>query len=412
MILIVCFKTKAREKEKITVAGIGVKCNFIYLYLMVILATFVKNKIIMCEIKRHPSFKDPTGEKYNRFTIAEFLHYKVCGGKKEKVIRAICDCGNERIVEYRDLKRNRRKSCGCINEENKIKVNTGDIYGLWTVLSETDSYVSPKGEKERAFLCKCVCGKEKPVNLSSLRQGISKSCGCQGRVKEELPPIEPKDENIFKNFTKGTSWKFKEQILTRKKNGSESVKVIYECKCGNIEEKSYLNKDIKLPLKCSYCYQSLKYTEENFPGIERLKRILSNMKARCRNPNTKDYYLYGAKGIDVCKEWDSLKNFYNWSLDNNYKEDLTINRKDPDKGYNPENCEWVSKHYNSINNSKSKLSYEDAEFIRDNKDNYNIEYFCERYSVSKYTIKHVLNFKTWRKPKEFFDEVSVLNGDL
>ena len=49
------------------------------------------------------------------------------------------------------------------------------------------------------------------------------------------------------------------------------------------------------------------------------------MKQRCYNPNEKSYKWYGAKGIKICDEWiNSPKSFEEWSLQNGYNDNLTI----------------------------------------------------------------------------------------
>lgn len=50
----------------------------------------------------------------------------------------------------------------------------GKIFGDWTVLSLIDLDKT----KERKYLCRCSCGKEKPVFYKSLKSGDSKGCGC------------------------------------------------------------------------------------------------------------------------------------------------------------------------------------------------------------------------------------------
>ena len=53
------------------------------------------------------------------------------------------------------------------------------------------------------------------------------------------------------------------------------------------------------------------------------------MKQRCYNKNNKDFVKYGSRGIKICDEWlNDFMSFYNWSMENSYKEDLTIDRID------------------------------------------------------------------------------------
>lgn len=83
-----------------------------------------------------------------------------------------------------------------------------------------------------------------------------------------------------------------------------------------------------------------------------------NMKTRCYNKN---YYLfrhYGGKGITICDEWlghDGFINFRNWSYENGYADNLSIDRIDNSKGYSPYNCRWVSMKAQQNNRTNNRM---------------------------------------------------------
>ncbi|AHJ87246.1 hypothetical protein BCP8-2_208 [Bacillus phage BCP8-2] len=87
----------------------------------------------------------------------------------------------------------------------------------------------------------------------------------------------------------------------------------------------------------------------------RLYNIYRNMKQRCHNPKNTNFDKYGGKGIEVCQEWrDSPSDFISWALRNGYTDELTIDRVDATKGYEPSNCRWITLSENSAIPNKGR----------------------------------------------------------
>jgi len=78
-----------------------------------------------------------------------------------------------------------------------------------------------------------------------------------------------------------------------------------------------------------------------------------NMRARCHNPKHLAYPNYGARGIRVCKRWDSFENF---------QEDMgerptgkSLDRINNTKGYSKSNCRWATIKEQSRNKRNNRV---------------------------------------------------------
>jgi len=107
----------------------------------------------------------------------------------------------------------------------------------------------------------------------------------------------------------------------------------------------------------------------------RLYTIWSRMIGRCENPKDAAYNRYGGRGINVCHEWrNSFEAFRNWALTNGYAQDLTIDRKNNNGHYEPNNCRWAT--YTEQN--------------RNRRDNKSIVYMGERLLIPELAERHGL----------------------
>lgn len=86
----------------------------------------------------------------------------------------------------------------------------------------------------------------------------------------------------------------------------------------------------------------------------RIYAIWKSMRERCNNPNTNRSKIYHDNGIRVCHEWDDFIKFRQWSLDNGYADNLTIDRIDSKGNYEPSNCRWVTQKVQQNNRSNNR----------------------------------------------------------
>lgn len=70
-------------------------------------------------------------------------------------------------------------------------------------------------------------------------------------------------------------------------------------------------------------------------------RTWAQMRNRCNNRNNKNYKHYGARGITVCKEWDSFPKFLE-DMGPRPGPGYSIERQDNDLGYCKDNCVWAT----------------------------------------------------------------------
>lgn len=110
-----------------------------------------------------------------------------------------------------------------------------------------------------------------------------------------------------------------------------------------------------------------------------------NMKGRCLRNSHPKYKNYGARGITICAEWMDVKKFAEWSINNGWKEGLTLDRINNDGNYEPSNCRWVSVSENSRKKSTTKIDMITAQEIRSriNEDWYDLakEYNCTHGNI-------------------------------
>lgn len=200
-----------------------------------------------------------------------------------------------------------------------------------------------KTEKKGSYwLCVCDCGNQKLVKVSKLRSGHTQSCGCLQRERTHNACYKDLTGQCFGRLT---------VIGPALPSASGRTRFQCKCVCGKIVNVEGGNLVSGATKSCGCIRREITRKLKLSHGMvgTRIYRCWMNMRSRCLNPKNKEFSNYGGRGISICKEWNDFSAFYNWATLNGYRDDLTIDRIDVDKGYCPQNCRWANRYTQSRN---------------------------------------------------------------
>jgi len=150
-----------------------------------------------------------------------------------------------------------------------------------------------------------------------------------------------------------------------------------------------------------------KFTKHGMSNT-RIYRIWRKIKERCNDEKSKNYKNYGQRGITICDDWccdKGFENFYKWSMENGYADELSIDRIDNYKGYSPDNCRWVSQLAQQ-NNRRNNIKYlYNGEMLT-------IPEISRRTNINKLTLYCRLNYYGYSLEKALSKEVKRRKKNL
>jgi hypothetical protein len=83
--------------------------------------------------------------------------------------------------------------------------------------------------------------------------------------------------------------------------------------------------------------------------------------------------------VNICDEWLTFINFYNWSIQNGWQKNLTIDRIESKGNYEPNNCRWVTMEIQLRNTKRNK-------YYEYNNETLVIQDICEKYNINRNTF--------------------------
>lgn len=209
------------------------------------------------------------------------------------------------------------------------------------------------------------------------------------------PPTIPYDEM--------KKMKFGNLVPIEKIKKNDKIFWLCQCDCGNkkiVDGRHLLSKHTR-SCGCLQKESVSKISKTHGLSNTRLHSIWQSMKSRCSCKGG-SYKNYGGRGIFVCEEWkNSFENFYNWAINNGYKNNLYLERKNNDGNYCPENCCWIT--YKEQQRNKRNNHY-----LTYNGETKPMSEWAEILNINYGTLSYRINIAKWDVVKAFETPVKIV----
>ena len=112
----------------------------------------------------------------------------------------------------------------------------------------------------------------------------------------------------------------------------------------------------------------------------------SDMRARCAKPTHVAYDRYGGRGIAVCEAWQTFENF--WADMGPRPDGLSLDRRDNDGPYSPDNCRWATRQEQNSNRRN-------CIYVEDVGERITLREYCRRHGLTYRPIVKRVQDRNW-----------------
>jgi hypothetical protein len=142
---------------------------------------------------------------------------------------------------------------------------------------------------------------------------------------------------------------------TERRTPQGNVIWLCQCDCGNIHyvSKGSLVQGVTGVRSCGCLYADTHRNDPNAQSKTPEYQAWVKMRFRCRNPKAREYSYYGGRGISICERWNHFSNFLA-DMGPRPSPEHSIDRKDNDGNYGPDNCRWATRSEQQQNQRRQK----------------------------------------------------------
>lgn len=221
-------------------------------------------------------------------------------------------------------------------------------------------------------LCKCECGYQSSINISSIKKGNAKGCvRCSADSKRfSVVGLKYGKLTVLSEYS----------VFNTKKE-----RLMCECECGKI-----ITVERNFRTKSCGCSRLIFTDRDRHSAIFTTWRC---MKQRCTNTKHENYHYYGGVGVIIFDKWLNFINFYN-DMKDTWFLGATIDRFPICNGnYTPENVRWATIVQQNQNKTTTRFSEKDVLEIRASY--LTQSELAKKYNVGTGSINRIIKKKRW-----------------